>query len=45
VQIHEYDAGHAFANPSGENYNAEAASTAWARTTDFLRVHLYPQSE
>jgi len=45
VQIHEYDAGHAFANPSGENYNAEAASKAWARTTDFLRAHLYSQSK
>ena len=45
VQIHEYDAGHAFANPSGENYNPEAASTAWSRTTDFLRTHLYASSE
>lgn len=44
VQIYEYDAGHAFANPSGENYDAEAASTAWSRTTEFLRTHLYPSS-
>ena len=44
VQIYEYDAGHAFANPSGENYDAEAASTAWSRTTEFLRKHLYPSS-
>jgi carboxymethylenebutenolidase len=42
VQIHRYDAGHAFANPSGENYDPEAASTAWSRTTAFLRSHLYP---
>jgi carboxymethylenebutenolidase len=42
VQIHQYDAGHAFANPSGESYNPEAASTAWSRTTEFLRSHLYP---
>ena len=45
VQIYEYDAGHAFANPSGESYNPDAASTAWSRTTDFLRAHLYPQSQ
>lgn len=44
VEVHLYDAGHAFANPSGERYNADAASTAWQRTTDFLRRHLYPES-
>jgi carboxymethylenebutenolidase len=42
VQIYRYDAGHAFANPSGENYDPDAASTAWSRTTDFLHTHLYP---
>lgn len=45
VQIYEYDAGHAFANPSGENYDAEAAATAWDRTTSFLQEHLYPDAE
>lgn len=45
VQIYEYDAGHAFANPSGENYDAEAAATAWGRTTDFLDTYLYPGAE
>ncbi len=45
VQIHEYDAGHAFANPSGEQYNAEAADRAWSRTTAFLETHLYSESE
>jgi len=40
--IHFYDAGHAFANPSGENYDREAAEQAWSRTTDFLARHLYP---
>lgn len=45
VQIYEYDAGHAFANPSGERYDADAASKAWARTTNFLRAHLYPSAE
>jgi carboxymethylenebutenolidase len=45
VQIYEYDAGHAFANPSGENYDPEAAAQAWTRTTDFLATHLYPDAE
>jgi carboxymethylenebutenolidase len=44
VQIYEYDAGHAFANPSGESYDPEAASTAWSRTTRFLHTHLYSEA-
>lgn len=41
VTIHVYEgAGHAFANPSGESYDAEAAQTAWARTTAFFAEHL-----
>lgn len=44
VQIYEYDAGHAFANPSGESYDRGAANTAWSRTTDFLEMHLHPNS-
>lgn len=43
VQVHLYDAGHAFANPSGESYDREAAGEAWSRTTKFLRTHLYPE--
>lgn len=43
IQIHLYDAGHAFANPTGDNYEPEAAKTAWRRTTDFLQTHLYPE--
>jgi carboxymethylenebutenolidase len=40
-EIHIYpDVGHAFANPTGRNYNAEAAEDAWARTLDFLARHL-----
>lgn len=35
-------AGHAFANPSGRNYQAEAATDAWQRTVDFLAAHLQP---
>lgn len=34
------DVGHAFANPSGTNYNAAAAERAWELTTQFLRDHL-----
>lgn len=41
--IHIYPGvGHAFANPTGTNYNAEAATDAWARTLDFLGRHLVP---
>ena len=32
--------GHAFANPSGNNYNAEAADKAWQQTVAFLNRHL-----
>lgn len=39
--IHIYpDARHAFANPSGTAYDAEAADDAWQRTLDFLGTHL-----
>lgn len=31
---------HAFANPTGNNYNAEAADDAWQRTLNFLAKHL-----
>jgi carboxymethylenebutenolidase len=40
-EIHIYPGvGHAFANPTGRNYNAEAAQDAWARTLEFLARHL-----
>jgi carboxymethylenebutenolidase len=40
-EIHVYEgAGHAFANPSGENYEPDTAAQAWARTTAFLNRHL-----
>jgi carboxymethylenebutenolidase len=39
--IHIYPGvGHAFANPTGENYNAAAADDAWKRTLKFLDLHL-----
>ena len=41
VYVYE-EAGHAFANPSGENYEPDAAIDAWRKTTRFLREHLFP---
>lgn len=39
--IHIYPgAGHAFANPTGTNYNAEVAEDAWQRTLEFLTQYL-----
>lgn len=41
VDINVYaGVGHAFANPSGKNYMAEAAEDAWNRTTRFLAANL-----
>ena len=39
------DVGHAFANPTGRNYNAQAADDAWAKTLDFLRQELVDSSD
>jgi len=40
-EIHVYPGvGHAFANPTGNNYNAVAADDAWGRTLEFLDAHL-----
>ena len=39
--IHVYEgAEHAFANPSGTRYNAEAAEDAWSKTLEFFGEHL-----
>lgn len=40
IEVYE-DAGHAFANPTGNNYVASAAEDAWEKTTAFLREHLW----
>lgn len=41
AEVHIYEnADHAFANPSGGNYQADAAEDAWKRTTAFLAKHL-----
>ncbi len=40
-EIHIYPGvGHAFANPTGRNYNADAAEDAWAKTLDFLARYM-----
>jgi carboxymethylenebutenolidase len=35
-----YNAGHAFGNEQGPNYNAQAATQAWQRTVEFFAKHL-----
>lgn len=41
VEVHIYEeANHAFANPSGTRYNAEAAEDAWTKAIAFLNEHL-----
>jgi carboxymethylenebutenolidase len=41
VEILIYDdASHAFANPSGQSYNAKDAEDAWTRTIAFYKQHL-----
>ena len=41
VEIHVYEgAAHAFANPSGGNYKADAAADAWQKSLAFLAQHL-----
>jgi len=36
IKVFWYDADHAFANPTGDNYRQEEAQLAWRRTLDFL---------
>ena len=44
--VHIYPrAGHAFANPTGRNYNAGAADDAWKRTLDFLNQNLNDEED
>ena len=37
LEDYSYDADHAFANPTGQNYDAEDAKIAWDRTASFLK--------
>jgi carboxymethylenebutenolidase len=46
ADVHVYEgAGHAFANPSGTTYQADAAEDSWRRTTAFLRNRLQVQPD
>lgn len=40
LELHRYDAAHAFANPSNPSYNAEAASDAYKFALAFLKARL-----
>jgi carboxymethylenebutenolidase len=40
LELYWYSADHAFANPTGQNYDQEDAKTAWQRTLAFLRKNL-----
>jgi carboxymethylenebutenolidase len=44
VEVHVYEeANHAFANPSGGNYNEAAAKDSWQRTAAYFAKHLKGQ--
>lgn len=38
--VYWYDAGHAFANPTGDNFRKQEAQLAWQRTLEFLKRQL-----
>lgn len=40
IEIHHYDAEHAFANPSAAHYDTVAASNAWEHVRKFFAKHL-----
>lgn len=40
LESHRYDANHAFANPTGQNYDAEDARKSWDHTVAFLKLVL-----
>lgn len=45
-EVHIYPgAGHAFANPTGRNYDAKVADDAWKRTLQFLSQNLFVPGE
>jgi carboxymethylenebutenolidase len=43
LELRQYDAEHAFANPSGARYDEEHAADAWLETRKFLVKHLTPK--
>lgn len=42
-RVLKYEAAHAFANPSGANYDAANAAKAWTEVRAFLKEHLSPK--
>ena len=40
IEIHQYDANHAFANPSNQIFDSTATADAWKHTKTFLKAHL-----
>jgi len=44
IQIYP-DVGHAFGNPTGDNYSAEVADDAWKRTLEFLGKNLVESAD
>ncbi len=40
IEIHMYEAGHAFANPSGGHYDGAKAEDAWGKVSGFLAAAL-----
>ncbi|MDH4275641.1 MAG: dienelactone hydrolase family protein [Gammaproteobacteria bacterium] len=40
LEVHNYDAAHAFANPSGQRFNSAAAKQAWEVTQAFLAKNM-----
>jgi carboxymethylenebutenolidase len=43
IEVHRYDANHAFANPSSARYDHESATQAWEKTQAFFAEHLKGQ--
>lgn len=40
IDVHWYEADHAFANPTSARYDAEDAALSWERTTQFFKNNL-----
>jgi carboxymethylenebutenolidase len=40
IEVYWYNANHAFANPTGQNYHQKDAALAWSRTLQFLKTNL-----
>lgn len=42
IELHRYDAAHAFANPSNPKYDQAAAADAWSHVREFFKKNLVP---